>query len=57
MVETGKSLPKAQGHGGHGSLIAKTGYGSTETRFDGQGNVLDRSIETIKGAKGRMKTA
>ena len=53
MVETGKELPKAQGHHGHGSLIARTSFGSTENRFDGEGNLKDGFI-TIKGADRKL---
>ena len=55
MVSTGNSLPKAMGHGGHGSLIAPTSYGSTETRYSGSGKMID-CYETVKGVSGRVKS-
>ena len=54
MADTGKALPKAQAHKGHGSLISKTSFGSSETRFDSEGNRIDGYL-TIEGATGRRR--
>ena len=54
MPDTGKALPKAQAHKRHGSLIAGTSFGSSETRFDSKGNRIDGYI-TLKGAMGRRR--
>jgi len=54
MVDTGKKLPKAQGHKMHGSLIARTSFGSSETKFDSKGNRTEGSL-TLEGVGGRRK--
>lgn len=54
MPDTGKALPKAQAHKGHASLIARTSFGSEETKFDSEGNRTDGYL-TIEGAKGRRR--
>ena len=48
-ISTGKELPKAMGHYGHGSLIDRTSFGSAEARFDGKGSLMDvvLTIENI----------
>jgi hypothetical protein len=52
MPDTGPELPRAQAHKNHGSLIAKTSFGSEETKFDANGNRTE-GIITIEGVKGR----